>query len=102
MKPEPKTYICPTHKCALERRDKKRQSYEQLFCGEWWDCPKGDYTVLEESAAVKAQNAEGVERIRVRADNLPPKERAKYVQKFAPWIQAELAQPKELALALEG
>lgn len=49
-----KPYKCPTHKAKLVRRPEGGQTYEQKWCGTWYDCPRCHYSVLERSVALQA------------------------------------------------
>lgn len=46
---------CPTHKMQMEIRSQKHQTYEQKWCGIWYDCIEpGCYcSVLYESAELR-------------------------------------------------
>lgn len=47
--------ICPLHKVELVRRPREKMTYEQAWCGEWYDCPRAPfcYTRLEQSQELK-------------------------------------------------
>ena len=42
----------------LVKRPRERMTKEQAWCGEWYDCPHRDYSVLVPSAELQAQLAE--------------------------------------------
>jgi len=50
-------HTCPTHGVVMVERDMKGATYEQKFCGVWFDCPRPGCrnTALEQSDELKAQ-----------------------------------------------
>ena len=52
------TDMCPNDKVALIQRPIERQTYEQRFCGVWYDCPQCSRSVLYPSAELLAQVTE--------------------------------------------
>lgn len=55
---EQEALICKNDKIALIKRPDGQQTYEQRWCGEWWDCPQCSHSVLYPSADLTAFLAE--------------------------------------------
>jgi hypothetical protein len=51
--------VCPNNQehGQMEPRPSGRQTYEQRFCGEWWDCTQCSSSTLFPSNDLKAQLA---------------------------------------------
>lgn len=49
------TYSCPHGHGPMQKRPLERQTYEQRFCGTWYDCPQCYASVLEPSPELTAQ-----------------------------------------------
>ncbi len=54
-------YRCPTHGAKLVPRPPTHQTYEQKYCGKWYDCPRCHHSVLEMSPALMAVYAAAAE-----------------------------------------
>ena len=49
---------CPEHGIQMVLRPLVHQTYEQKFCGAWYDCPACTQSALFESPELRAQLAE--------------------------------------------
>ncbi len=79
-------YFCPNHG-ALVRRTKAHLSPEQDWCGEWYDCPQHDYTVLERSAELTAQLNDQIRSLKREYDRLKTaREKRRFLEGFSPEI----------------
>lgn len=79
------TRQCPQHG-PLGLRPKERQTPEQLWCGEWWDCEKCHYSVLVPSDELLKQHHESFQRLEREYSQLTTKKaREKYLSGLAPW-----------------
>jgi hypothetical protein len=79
---ESSEYQCPQHG-ALVLRPKQQQTPEQLWCGEWYDCPEDGrhHIVLERSPELVAQLNGQIRSLKRDFDKLRTKrERDKYLK----------------------
>jgi hypothetical protein len=77
---------CPQHG-PLKPRPKERQTPEQLWCGEWFDCEKCRYTSLVRSPELIAQLNEQLKSLKADYDRLRTKcDREKFLKYCNPEV----------------
>lgn len=52
---EGQEFPCPNGHGPMQPRPLGQQTYEQLFCGLWWDCDGGDYRKCASSTSVPSR-----------------------------------------------
>ena len=78
---------CPTHNTDLIARPKARQTPEQLWCGDWFDCESCGYSELEQSTELSAFLNKQIESLKSQYQLLRGKrQREKFLKGRAPWV----------------